>query len=291
MTKELKADLSLIGVTALWGASFPLMSMALKDIPTFSFIAIRYTLSALILAVVFYKNFKNISKLTVKSGIIIGAVLFLGCALQVAGLLYTTPSKSGFITGLNVIFVPIIIALLYKKLPDAKTVVGIIISIIGLSIMSINSDFSINKGDVLTFIAAILFAVQVLVVDKYTKDVDIVVLTCVEVLVVGLMGAVPAVAVEKFQFTLTLPVIAAVLFTAIFSTAIAHSVQNKVQSYIEPTHAAIIYLAEPVFGAIFSMFFGDKLGMRTVAGGICILLGMLVMNIKKKAEEDITLAQ
>jgi drug/metabolite transporter (DMT)-like permease len=291
MTKELKADLSLIGVTALWGASFPLMSMALKDIPTFSFIAIRYTLSALILAVVFYKNFKNISKITLKSGFIIGIVLFSGVAFQVAGLVYTTPSKSGFITGLNVIFVPIIIALLYKKLPDSKTIFGIILSVLGLGIMSINADFSINKGDFLTFIGAILFAVQVLVVDKYTKDVDIVVLTCVEVLVVGLMGAVPAAIVEKFSFTWSLQVIGAILFTAIFSTAIAHSLQNKVQSYIDPTHAAIIYLAEPVFGAIFSMFFGDKMGMRTVLGGIVIVLGMLVMNIKKKAEENITLAE
>lgn len=291
MTRELKADLSLIGVTALWGASFPLMSMALKDIPTFSFIAIRYTLSALILAVVFYKNFKNISKLTLKSGFIIGAVLFSGVAFQVAGLIYTTPSKSGFITGLNVIFVPIIIAMLYKKLPDSKTIVGIILSVLGLGIMSINADFSINKGDFLTFIGAILFAVQVLVVDKYTKDVDILVLTCVEVLVVGLMGAVPAAIVEKFSFTWSLPVVGAILFTAIFSTCIAHSLQNKVQSYIDPTHAAIIYLAEPVFGAIFSMFFGDKMGMRTVLGGIVIVLGMLVMNIKKKAEENIALAE
>jgi drug/metabolite transporter (DMT)-like permease len=285
MTKELKADLSLIGITALWGASFPLMSLALKDIPVFSFIAIRYTLSALIIAVLFFKNFRKLDRRTLKSALYIGGALFIGCVFQIEGLVYTTPSKSSFITGLYVIFVPIIIAVIYKKLPDLKTIIGIILSIIGLSIMSLGGDMTVNKGDIMTLIGAVVFAVQILMVDKYTQDVDIVLLTCLELLVVGIGGAIPAAAIEEFRFTLTPMAVGAILFTAIFSTAVAHTVQNKVQSFTNPTHAAIIYLAEPVFGAIFSLFIGDKFGGRTLAGCMVILIGMLIINIKPRHKE------
>lgn len=288
MTKELKADLSLIGVTALWGSSFPIMSLVLKDIPPFTFITIRYTLSALILAIVFLKSFKNINKLTIKSGFIIGGTLFVGCAFQLVGLLYTTPSKSGFLTGMNVVFVPILIALLYKKLPDIKTIIGIVLSVAGLGMMSLNSSMSIGKGDILTLIAALCFGVQILVVDKYTKDVDIALLTCVELLVIGLLGAVPAVAVEGFKFTLNFGIILALLYTAVLCTAIAHGIQNKVQASINPTHAAIIYLAEPVFAAIFSLFVGDKLTGKTLVGAFIIMLGMIAISIKPKSSEERT---
>jgi drug/metabolite transporter (DMT)-like permease len=280
MTKELKGDLSLIGVTALWGSSFPIMSLVLKDIPPFTFIAIRYILSALILALVFFKSFKTITAATVKSGVIIGATLFVGCAFQLTGLLYTTPSKSGFLTGMNVVFVPVLIALLYKKLPDKKTIIGIGLSVIGLGVMSISSNLTINKGDILTIIAALFFAVQILVVDKYTKNVDIALLTCVELLVIGILGVIPAAAVEGFKFTISTGVIIAIFYTAILCTAIAHGLQNKVQASINPTHAAIIYLAEPIFAAFFSMLIGDRLTLRTLAGGFIIMLGMLAISIK-----------
>lgn len=280
MTKELKADLSLIGITMFWGASFPIMSIALKNIQPYSFIAIRNTLAALILAVVFHKSFKNMRKQDIKASVFIGLSLLIGTIFQVVGLTMTTPSKSGFITGLNVVFVPIILAVLYKKVPDIKTFIGVILSILGLGIMSVNGSMGINLGDFLTLLGSISFSVQILLVDKYAKEVDAGVLTSLELFVVGLLGFIPAIGVEKLHMNLNAFVIGAILFTAIFSTAIAMSVQNKMQPYTSPTHAAIIYLAEPVFGAIFSTFFGDRLTGKTFAGCMLILFGTLVISIK-----------
>jgi drug/metabolite transporter (DMT)-like permease len=280
MRQELKADLALIGVTVFWGTSFPIMSIVLKSMPPYSFIAIRNTIGAALLAAVFYKSFRKINLKDIKAALLIGVSLLIGMIFQVVGLIYTTPSKSGFITGLNVVFVPLILAFIYRKFPDLKTLVGIILSVIGLALMSINGSMGINFGDILTLLGAIAFSFQILLVDKYGKEVDAGLLTSLELFVVGLLAFVPAIGIERLQFNINLFVVGAILFTAIFSTAIAMWVQNKMQPYTNPTHAAIIYLAEPVFAAIFSAFIGDKLTGRSLAGGLLILLGTLVISVR-----------
>ncbi|MBC2579670.1 DMT family transporter [Clostridium sp. DJ247] len=280
MTKELKADLSLLGITVFWGMSFPIMSVALKSIPPFSFIAIRNTLAALILAAIFYKKFRNVDKKTIKAAVYIGVALLIGTIFQVVGIIYTTPSKSGFITGLNAVFVPVILALFFKQIPDLKTIIGIVLSILGLGIMSINGRMGINFGDFLTLLGAVAFAAQIILVDRYGGNVDAGVLTALELFVVGLFSFIPAIGVEKLQINFNAVIVGAILFTAIFSTAIAMCVQNAMQPYINPTHAAIIYLAEPVFGAFFSTLIGDRLTGRTLIGCILILSGTLIISVK-----------
>lgn len=280
MGNQIKADLSLLSITLVWGASFPIMSVAFKSVPPYSFIAIRYLLAGLILALIFIKRLKRLNKATVIAGIVVGFALGLGSILQAVGLLYTTPSKSGFITGLNVILVPIFIAIIYKKLPDIKTNIGVALSILGLAIMSLNGSVGINKGDILTLIAAIAFAAQILLVDKLVNGIDVAVLTCIELLTVGVLSAVPAVVIEGFNMKLNIFAICAIAFTALFCTIFAYGVQNIAQGYTTPTHTAIIFLAEPVFSAIFSIFIGDKLTGRTLLGCLFILVGMLVINIR-----------
>jgi drug/metabolite transporter (DMT)-like permease len=257
------------------------MSVAFKSVPPYTFIAIRYILAALILGVFFVNKFKNFNIKMLLPGILVGAALGLGCILQAVGLLYTTPSKSGFITGLNVVLVPVFMALIYKKMPDFKTYLGVVLSVLGLALMSVSGgDMGTNKGDFLTLLSAVAFAVQIILVDKYSKNSDIAILTCLEFLTVGLLSAVPAAFVEGFKMNLNLFSIGAILFTALFCTIFAYGLQNVAQVYTTPTHAAIIFLAEPVFSALFSVFIGDKLSGRTFWGCILILIGMIVINLK-----------
>ena len=287
MTRQLKADLSLLAVTVVWGASFPIMSIAFKSVPPYSFIAMRYILSALILGIVFIKRFKSFNKEMLKPGIWIGLALGIGCILQAVGLLYTTPSKSGFITGLNVIFVPIFIALLYKKLPDFKTNIGVVLSVSGLALMSISGGMGINIGDLLTLLSAVAFAAQIILVDKFSRNSDLAILTTIEFLTVGLLSTVPAVFVEGFKMDLNLFAIGAIIFTALFCTIFAYGLQNVAQAYTTPTHTAIIFLAEPVFSAIFSVFIGDKLSGRTFWGCLLILIGMIIINFKMERKGEL----
>lgn len=280
MRKELKADLALLSITVFWGASFPVMSIALDYIPPFSFLALRYLLSAVILFPLGLKSIKKINKDTVKGALFIGLSLFFGSGLQLIGLLFTTPSKSGFLTGLNVIIVPLIIIIIYKEAPKFKTIFGAFLSIIGLGFMSYNGSLSFNIGDILTIFSAIAFASQILLVDKYCVKCDVFLLTALEMLIVGVLSLIPAIYFENMNVIVNVTSISSILYLAIFCTVYAYFLQNRVQKYTEPTHAAIIFLAEPVFGALFSTFVGDKLSGNTLIGCILIFIGMLFINLR-----------
>jgi drug/metabolite transporter (DMT)-like permease len=280
MNKEFKADISLFIATIVWGSSFPIVSLALKDFPPYSFVMLRYLLATVMLLPICFRRLKNINKETVIAGGIIGVTVFGGTILQTAGLVYTTPSKSGFITGLNVVVVPILIAIIYKKFPDVRTIMGVIVSVVGLGVMSLNGEMALNFGDILTIAGAIMFSIQILVVDKYASNVDILLLTFVEFFATGIFSIIPAGIIERFNFNFNFMSIFGIAYTALFCTVIAYLIQNNMQPYTNPSHAAIIYLAEPVFSAIFSTFIGDRLTGRTLVGCILIFLGMIVINLK-----------
>lgn len=282
MTKELKAELSLLAVTVVWGASFPIMSTALKYIQPYSLIALRYFIAALLLGIIINKKIMTADKKTIEAGILIGISLFLGCTLQVMGLKFTTPSKSGFITGLNVVFVPLFLAVIYKKLPDVKTILGVILSVAGLGIMSINGSTFINKGDLMTLFSAVAFAIQIILVDRLVKqDMNVLVLSFIQFFTVGVLSVMPAAVFENFNIEINLFSVSAIIFLSVFCTIIAYYVQNKMQPLTNPVHAAVIFLAEPVFAALFSLLIGDKLTGKTFIGCLLILAGMVIINIKK----------
>lgn len=278
--KVLKADLALLGVTVVWGASFPITAIALKHIMPYTLLCARYLLAGIALAIVFFSKLKNVDKRTLKMGILLGVCVAAGSGFQIVGLVYTTPSKSGFITGLSVVIVPMILALIYKKLPGLRTVIGIILSLVGLVFLSMSGGTGINKGDLLTMISAMAFALQIVLVDRYCIDVNLAAFTCIEMLTAGLMGAVPAIMFENMQAAINVESLGAVFFLAVFCTIGGFGIQNKMQPYTEPEHAAIIFLAEPVFSAIFSLFIGDELSGNTLIGCLFIFLGLIVINVK-----------
>lgn len=280
MRQELKADLALLSVTLVWGISFPLISSALKCVGPYTFLALRYLTAAIILFPMVFKRLKNIEKKTIKGGVFIGLSLFVGSILQTVGLVYTTPSKSGFLTGINVVLVPIFIAIIYKNIPDLKSIIGVVLSIIGLAVMSLDGSMSMNLGDVLTIFSAVAFAIQILLVDKYAKNVDIVLMSCLQMFVIGILALIPSIIVESAALHINELTIGSILFTAVFCTIYAFIIQNKMQPYTNPTHAAVIFLAEPVFSAVFSTFIGDKLTGKTLKGCIFILIGMIIINLK-----------
>lgn len=290
MTKKLKAELFLLLATLMWGASFPMMSVALKHIGPFTFITIRNLLATVVLGSVFYKKLKLIDRSTVKIAFLISISMFIGSALQNSGLLYTTPSKSGFLTGLNVVFVPIILAFLYKKLPNIKIIIGVVLSVGGLFAMSmkgLNAQGGLNFGDLLTILCAISFSVQIILVDKYAEEVDAILVTILEVAFIGFFSFIPGIFIEKFSIVPDISVLSTLVFTAVFCTALAMIIMNKMQPETDPTHASIIYLGEPVFSAIFSAFIGDRLTGGALLGCIMIMLGMVIASFKSEDNNTI----
>lgn len=286
MTNELKADISLIIVTIFWGTSFPVTSLALKDMSPYAFLTYRYIISAVIMLILTNKKLKYLNKGTFKAALYIGGTLFLGTIIQTVGLLYTTPSKSGFISGLSVVLVPLLIGVVHRKFPDNKTMAGIVLSVSGLFLLSINKASPVNFGDILTLSCAFLFAVQILVVDAFARGKDILLLTTMQIVIVACFGIVLSLALGKLSIKFTWLSFSSILYTSLFCTVAAYIVQNKMQPYLKPTHAAIIFLLEPVAGAAASVFIGDRLSGRAYLGAALILSGMLITSIKIRNEKE-----
>ncbi|WP_069649800.1 DMT family transporter [Caloranaerobacter ferrireducens] len=281
MTKQLKADLALLLVTIVWGSTFVITKNALKDIPTYNFLTIRFFVAFLVSYLIFFKNMKKLNKKTLFLGSIIGIVLFAGYAFQTVGLLYTTASKSGFITGFSVVLVPVFSAILLKKTPNISTIIGILLAILGLGFMTLNTNLSLNIGDFYTLICAFAFAFHIILVGKYTTEVDSIALAVIQIGIVGMLSLIFSLSTENFIIPKSTDVWIAIFITGILATSGAYIIQNTMQRFTSPTHTALIYTAEPVFSAIFAyILLHEVMTAKAILGSILILTGMILGEIK-----------
>jgi len=253
LNRQLKADFSLFLVTLAWGSTFILTKYAIDRMPMYNFLAIRFALAFLVSSAVFYKRMMKFNKEVLKYGIIIGIMMFFLYAFQTAGLLYTTASKSAFITGMNVILVPIFSSIIIKRRPERKVAYCTVLAFIGVGLLSLNGSVDgINMGDVLTLISAFAGAMFIILVGKYTVKVD-------------------SVWVD-------------LLFLSMVCTAGAFIVQNLAQKFTSPTHVALIFTGEPVFAALFGyVFVGEILSTQGIIGAVMIVSSMLLMEIDVKS--------
>lgn len=292
MSKTIRADLILLAITVVWGASFPLMKMVLAFIPAYAYLSIRFLFAALVLVILFHKNLRKISKRALLYGSIIGVFMLGGMAFQVVGLYTTSASNSGFITGLNVVLVPMFASVLLKKKPDRASFIGVTIAFIGLFFLSGGLHFNFNYGDFLTFLCAICWAFQIISIDKFTQTEDAPLLAIIQLFVVGIGSTALWLAADigkPIEFNGT--VIGILLFTAILGSALAFGGQTIAQKDTTPTHTALILTAEPVFAAFFAIIIPNAMGiteipsLTKIVGCILILAGMLVSELKLGQQE------
>lgn len=283
MSKQLKADLALLAVTAVWGSTFVITKNILNNISTYNFLALRFILAFIISGIIFYKNMLKIDKKTILYGFLIGAILFLGYAFQTIGLNYTTPSKSGFITGFSVVIVPIISSISAKKLPYKSTILGVLFAIIGLGFMTLDTNLSLNVGDLYTILGAFGFAFHIIFVGKYTKDVDSVSLAIIQIGVVGFISLIFSLSTHTFILPNSFMDWSGIIYTGILATSGAYIIQNIMQKFTSPTHTALIYTAEPVFSAMFSfIILREVMTAKAILGSILILSGMILSELNPK---------
>ena len=284
MSKQLKADIALLLVTVGWGASFILTKSSLTEVSTFNFLAIRFFLAFILSFIVFIKEMIKIDIKTFKYSLFLGVILFGTFAFQTMGLAYTSASKSAFITGFSVVLVPIFSSLLIKTSPAKKTIVSIILALIGLGMLTLNNSISgINIGDLYTLICAILFAFYIILVGKFTVNAKSIPLAVVQLGVVGLLSLITSYAIENPIIPTNNQVWINIMILSIVCTSGAYIVQSVAQKFTSPTHTALIYTAEPVFAAIFSyIIFGEVLSNTGMIGAILILSGMLLTEVNFK---------
>jgi drug/metabolite transporter (DMT)-like permease len=278
LSTRTKAEAFLVVVTAIWGCTFVVVKGALADASPLPFLAVRFMLAGLLLLVILGRG--QVDRATILPGSILGLFLFAGYLFQTWGLIYTTPSKSAFLTGFSVILVPVIMMLSGFRMGSA-TLVGGVLGLFGIYLLVAPSGMAaVNRGDMLTLAGALSFAVHIVLVGHYTKKFSFLHLVPVQVLVVGLLslGALPFVPHQTLHLTGRL--VGAILVTAVLATGVAFSVQNWAQQYTPAAHTALIFALEPVFAALSSwLVIGEHFGGRVLLGSGLILAGMVISEI------------
>ncbi len=280
---QLVPGLALLGAAFIWGTTFPIVKDALDDIPAFEFLAIRFTIATLVLAAIWRKAARDALRTGLRAGLLAGTLLALGHAFQTLGLQRTLSTNAGFITGLYVVFTPILSSIVLRRRPQAITVFGVALTTTGLALMSLRISqgrASFNEGDLLVLASAVIYAGQIVTLARYAPEMDTRVLTIQQLGVSAVFFAVltPTQGVVAPQGS---AVWMAILTTALGSSVFGIGVQTWAQKRISPTRAAVIFSMEAPFAALAAYVLADeRLPGRAWIGAALILSGMLIVEIR-----------
>jgi drug/metabolite transporter (DMT)-like permease len=279
--KSVLADLSLLLVALSWGGGFIVVKNALADITPMWMMAIRFSFGFLAMAIVFHKNLIKISKKDLKSGLIIGVFLFLGYATQTIGLQYTTAGKQAFLTGTNVVIVPFLVWFITKKHPGWHSIVGALLTLIGIGLLTLQGGFSINVGDGLTLICAVFFAAHITSVGYFAADCDSIAISVVQAGVAAIIFVIGALIFEPMPKNINGNIEFAITYLVLFSTVGAILIQNIAQKFTPPTHAAIVLSMESVIGTILAVIIlKDVFSFTMVIGCFFIFAAIIITETK-----------
>jgi drug/metabolite transporter (DMT)-like permease len=284
-----KADLALGFNAVIWGTTFVLVKGALHGISPVLFLVLRFSVATVALAVMFRGRWRGrtpqaprVTARTLATGAVIGLFLFAGYLLQTLGLQSTTAPKSAFLTGLAVVMVPLLAALVYRIRPRIWEVAGVLAATLGMGLMTLEGPIgSISRGDLLTFGCAIAFAAHIVATGHFAGQIGY------EVLSVTQLGAA-AVSALSLVWWVETPriqwqplVVWAILITGLLCTALAFTIQAWAQRYTTSTRTALIYALEPVVAWITSYCIaGEGLSGQGAAGAALILSGVLLVEMK-----------
>lgn len=273
--------------TAFWGISVPLAKEGISIVNPFVFLTYRFLIAAIVLAIFFHKKLKHIDKRTIKYGLIVSIPLIIALSLQTICLKYTSSSNTAFIAGMDVLLVPILKMLLFKKQISNKVWIACIIAFIGLSVIAISPGLTLNFGDLLALIGAVGFAVYIVIVGKLSyKEYDIsscVVVQMTACTIFSLIISLILLPAPELIIPLDINLIKSILFAGILGTAYMYCIQNIAQKYIEDEKIALTYLCEPIFATLAAYFLiNEGITLRTIIGGTLIILALFIAEHKFK---------
>lgn len=301
MSKQVKADLILVLVTICWGVSYYLMDISLAELDPFTLNAHRF-LGAFVIAGIFsWKKVLTVNRTTLKYSLLVGVALVFVYMGATFGVKYTSLSNSGFLCALTVIFTPIINRLVFRKRAGAKLTLVVIMCFVGIALMTLKDDFSINtenlRGDILCLMCAVAYAVDLILTERAVshEEVDAYLLGVFQLGVTGILNFMLAFIFETPHFPETAGVWGSVIFLSVFCTGIAFVLQPVAQQYTTASHVGVIFTLEPVFAAIVALVFAHEvLSVKAYIGALLMLASIFVMEIdfkaltnKKKNREEI----
>jgi drug/metabolite transporter (DMT)-like permease len=281
---RLRADLALVLCALIWGATFVVIKVALEDVSVIVYIAVRFGLAALIMAAIYWRAVRALSLREVWAGAQIGIFMFAGYMFQITGLRWTTPSKAGFITGMYVVFVPFVLAIVMRRRISVWIWAGALSAFAGLYFLSVPPEGlgGLNRGDPIVFGCALMFAFHMIFISRNVRKFSVASMSLLQVattavLATALLPIAAAAGWEHPKLVWTRYLIFAILGTAIGATVICFSLQTWAQKHTSASRAAILLTLEPVFAALTSVALrAERIGARTLVGAALIFAGILL---------------
>ena len=268
--------LAMLATAAIWGGSFVVMKDSLEKQDVFSFLASRFILASLLMFMYRPTALRGLSKKFVLRGILAGTLLGSGYIFQTFGLTNTTVSNTGFITGLYLVFTPLISLIVLRRHVIRIQWLAVLLAFIGLFLISYNG-VSIGRGETLVLISAILYGAHFVALGEWSDGGNTYALTLIQIATLGVMASLFTIK-DGFQLPPDSSVWLAVLFTAFFATFLAFLVQTKAQSVMSATAASVLLATETPFAVIFGLYFNsDPLTLKIISGGILVMGAMALV--------------
>ncbi len=293
MTKKTGANILMVVGTMIWGAAFVAQSVGAEHIGAYTFGGLRFLLGALVVIPFYLFNRAKTPvdqrkpdapfKTYLVAGIVCGAALFFGALFQQLGLERTTVGKSGFVTVLYVVLVPVFSYFLYKRRIAGRVYISIALSLVGIYLLCVNENFTINLGDVYTLIAAVFWAVQILCIERFAQHLDGLKFTIFEFLACAAINLICMFIVEKPAWSSIVAAGIPLLYSGLLSVGIGFTAQTVCLKYTDPTVAALIMSLESVFAVVFGfLILGQTLTLKQGAGCVLVFVAVVIAQIMPK---------
>ena len=294
--KQIAGSLTLALTAFIWGVSFVSQRVGMDYVGPLTFTCLRCALGAAVLVPVVLVTDKMKGKAALAEerknrktlfigGTLCGVVFAVGSIFQQYGIKYTSVGKSGFITALYIVIIPVFGLFLKRKIRPLFFV-SVALATVGMYLLCINESFSVNKGDLLVFVCAVCFAAHILIIDWYSPKVNCVKMACIQFAVCGILCAAPMFILERPSLSAVAAAYEPLLYSGVLSCGVAYTLQMISQKNVNPVAASLIMSLESVFCALASwVLLGERLSFRETAGCVIIFAGIIIAQLPKRKKK------
>ena len=275
MNKKLFASLMLVLASMFWGLAYSVQSISSDTLGPYTIVFFKGAGGILLLIYALIKKEKT-DKRTIFGSIMCGIVAGSGLTLQQKGIEVSTVSKASFITSLYIVFVPIL-GIFYKKTPKLKAWISVLIAAVGIYFLCGSSNFNFTAGDTYTLLGAICFAMQIMLIDKYSTAENSLMFSAISQTIISLVAGIMMIVFEKPTLADIGSCIIPVLYSLFIAGLYAQILQNKYQGEVDPTLASLLLSCESIFGTLFGwLILKQTLTLKEIFGCVLMLIAMFI---------------
>lgn len=282
--KKMYANLMLVSVTIIWGGGFIATAGALDSISPFYVMMIRFVGASILPIIISFSKLKQLSNMERKHGIIAGVFLFLAFAFQTFGLQYSTPSKNAFLTATNVVFVPYLLWIFFKRRPSKKEIIASILCLCGIALLTLKKEaMMLTIGDLLSLICALFFALHIIALERYSAHIDAIAMTAMQMFTAGVLSTICALCFETPPASWNANAVGNIAYLIFVSTLLAYLIQTYAQKFTTANTASLILSMEALFASIFSfLILHEVMSGQMIVGAVLIFASILYIEYRPK---------